>query len=156
MTQTIIRKSLYESDYLLWIQETVAKLKAKDFDNVDLENLIEEIEDLGRSQRKELESRLKTLLEHILKRVYVNMPNCFNGWENTIREQRSQIEVLLNHYPSLKSYWDEHFNAAWIIALKYARKEYKHQGFNFPDKWQFNNDIDSTLNIDFWEIGRPK
>jgi hypothetical protein len=49
MTQTVARKSLYESDYLLWVQETIAKLKARDFDRVDFENLIEEIEDLGRS-----------------------------------------------------------------------------------------------------------
>ena len=58
MTQTIARKSLYESDYLLWTQETIAKLKAKDFDHVDFESLIEEIEDLGRSYRDELESPL--------------------------------------------------------------------------------------------------
>jgi hypothetical protein len=151
MTQVVARKSLYESDYLLWVQETIAKLKARDFDHVDFENLIEEIEDLGRSQRKELESCLKTLIEHLLKRMYVNMPMCFNGWENTIREQRSQIEVLLNNYPSLKSYWDEHLSAAWFIALKYVRKEYKPQGFDFPDTWQFNSDVDSMLNIDFWE-----
>ena len=120
MTQATARQSLYESDYLLWIQETIAKLKNRDFENLDFENLIEEIEDLGRSQRKELESRLKTLIEHFLKRIYVNMPDCFNGWENTIREQRSQIEVLLNNYPSLKSYWNEHLNSAWMIALKYC------------------------------------
>ncbi|MBD2186908.1 DUF29 domain-containing protein [Pseudanabaena mucicola] len=150
MTQTIAKQSLYESDYLLWIQETIANLKSKNFECLDIDNLIEEIEDLGRSQRKELESRLKTLLEHLLKRIYVNMPDCFNGWENTIREQRSQIEVLLNNYPSLKSYWDEHLSSAWRIALKYARKEYQSHGFNFPDTWQFENDIDSILNIDFW------
>ena len=78
--------------------------------------LIEEIEDLGRSQRKELEIRLATLLAHLLQRMYVNMPDCFNGWENTIRGQRLQIEVLLNNYPSLKSYWDGHFSDAWRFA----------------------------------------
>jgi hypothetical protein len=151
MIQIVAKKSLYESDYLRWTQEIVAKLRTRDFEHLDIENLIEEIEDLGRSQRKELESRLKILLEHFLKRIYVSMPNCFKGWENTIREQRSQIEVLLNNYPSLNSYWDEHFNAAWIIALKYARQEYKPQGFDFPDVWQFRRDLDSILNINFWE-----
>jgi hypothetical protein len=66
MTQTIARKSLYESDYLLWTQETIAKLRAKDFDRVDFDSLIEEIEDLGRSYRDELESRLVVLISHIL------------------------------------------------------------------------------------------
>jgi len=151
MTQTIGRKSLYESDYLLWIQETTAKLKNRDFESLDLENLIEEIEDLGRSQRKELESRLATLLAHLLKRMYVNMPDCFNGWENTIREQRLQIEVLLNNYPSLKSYWDGHFCDAWQFALKHNRKEYQPKGFIFPNEWELGRDINSILNIDFWE-----
>ena len=151
MAQTIARKSLYESDYLLWIQETIAKLENRDFENLDLENLIEEIEDLGRSQRKELESRLATLLAHLLKRMYVNMPDCFNGWENTIREQRLQIEVLLNNYPSLKSYWDGHFSDAWRFALKHTRKEYQSKGFTFPNEWELGRDINSILNIDFWE-----
>lgn len=53
MTQTITQKSLYESDFLLWTQETVAKIRAKDFDHVDFENLIEEIEALGRSEKQE-------------------------------------------------------------------------------------------------------
>jgi hypothetical protein len=57
MTQTITQKSLYESDFLLWTQETIAKIRAKDFDHVDFENLIEEIESLGRSEKQELESR---------------------------------------------------------------------------------------------------
>jgi hypothetical protein len=151
MTQTIQKKSLYESDFLLWTQETVAKLKARDFENVDIENLIEEIEDLGRSQRKELESRLATLLAHLLKRIYVNMPDCFNGWQNTITEQRLQIEVLLNNYPSLKSYWDGHFSDAWLLALKHTRKEYQPKGFTFPDVWQLGQDIDTMLNVDFWD-----
>jgi hypothetical protein len=151
MTQIDDKKSLYESDYLLWTEEIIAKLRTKDFEHLDIENLIEEIEDSGRSQRKELESRLKTLLEHFLKRIYVNMPDCYNGWQNTIREQRSQIEVLLNNYPSLNNYWDEHFNAAWIIALKYVCQEYKLQSFDFPEAWQFERDLDSILNINFWE-----
>ncbi len=52
MTQAITRKSLYETDFLLWTEETIAKLKARDFDHVDLENLIEEIESLGKSDKK--------------------------------------------------------------------------------------------------------
>ena len=62
MTQAITRKSLYETDFLLWTEETIAKLKARDFDHVDLENLIEEIESLGKSDKKEIKSRLTTLL----------------------------------------------------------------------------------------------
>jgi fumarate hydratase class II len=111
MTQTISKPTtLYELDYLLWTEETVAKLRARDFDQVDLENLIEEIEDLGRSQKRELKQRLKTLLEHLLKRIYVDMPQEFNGWERTIREQRQQIKLELMDSPSLKSVWGKSFD----------------------------------------------
>lgn len=149
MTQTIT-KTLYERDFSLWLEDIVAKLKARDFTNLDIDNLIEEIEDLGRSHRKELESRLATLLAHLLKRMYVNLPDCFNGWQNTITEQRLQIEVLLNHYPSLKSYWDSCFSDAWLLALKYTRRDYQPKGFTFPDTWQFSRDVEGILNEEFW------
>ena len=79
MTQIANQLSLYERDILLWAEETVYKLKARDFDGLELENLIEEIESLGISQKKELLSRLTTLLEHLLKRLYVNLPDDRNG-----------------------------------------------------------------------------
>jgi len=143
--------ALYERDFYAWTQEAVAKLRDRDFDNLDLENVIEEIESLGRSEKKELQSRLKTLLEHLTKRLYINLPSCFGGWENTIRTQRSDLELLLIASPSLKSAWGESFDIAWRLVLKDVRGEYAKKGFTFPDTWQFSRDIDSMLNIDFWE-----
>ena len=66
--------SLYEQDILLWVEDTVNKLKNRDFKNLDIDNLIEEVESLGISQKKELISRLMVLLEHLLKRFYVDLP----------------------------------------------------------------------------------
>lgn len=149
MTQTITT-TLYNVDYLLWTEETIAKLRARDFDRVDLENLIEEIEDLGRSQKRELKQRLKTLLEHLLKRLYVDMPQEFNGWERTIREQRQQIKLELMDSPSLKSIWEKSFDLAWQFALETVCDDYPQ--FAFPDTWQFKRHIDAILNIKFWEI----
>jgi hypothetical protein len=146
MTQTITQKSLYESDFLLWTQETVAKIRAKDFDHIDFENLIEEIEALGRSEKQELE----TLLAHLLKRIYVDMPDCFNGWENTIREQRRRIILRLKNTPSLKACWDDSLNDAWFLALGTVKDEYSKKGYQFPDIWQFGQDIETMLNVDFW------
>jgi hypothetical protein len=151
MTQAILSKSLYESDFLLWTQDTVAKLKAKEFDHVDLENLIEEIESLGRSEKKEIKSRLTTLLEHLIKRIYVDIPQEFNGWERTIRNQRTEIEFSLDDSPSLKALWNDTFDIAFRAALRDVRKEYSKQGYQFPDIWQFGRDIDTMLNVDFWE-----
>ena len=151
MTQAIARKSLYESDFLLWTQDTVAKLKARDFDHVDLENLLEEIESLGRSEKKEIKSRLTTLIEHLLKRLYIDMPQEFNGWERTIRHQRTEIEFALDDSPSLKALWSNTFDIAFRAALRDVKKEYTKQGYQFPDTWQFGRDIDTMLNTDFWE-----
>lgn len=78
MTQSSV-KTLYRTDFALWIGQTLNSLKSQDYSNVDWENLIEEIEALGRRDRRELESRLTTLFEHALKRNYINLPECYGG-----------------------------------------------------------------------------
>ncbi len=149
MTQSISHQSLYESDFLLWTQDTIAKLKKRDFDHVDLENLLEEIEALGNSYRDELANRLETLIEHCLKRLYVDLPQEFNGWERTIREQRRRIKRRLQKTPSLKTLWDQFILEAFEFALETVRDDYPQ--YQFPDRWQYDLDIDTILNINFWE-----
>ena len=141
--------SLYEQDILLWVEDTVNKLKNHDFKNLDIDNLIEEVESLGISQKKELISRLMVLLEHLLKRLYVDLPYDYNGWERTIRNQRSEIDLLITQIPSLKSRWDDSFFIAWGIALKTVRKEYRQ--VSFPDRWPHSQSVETILNEDFWE-----
>lgn len=148
MSQIKNSNSLYERDILLWSEDTVAKLKARDFDHLDITNLIEEVEALGISQKKELISRLIVLLEHLLKRLYVNLSNDYNGWERTIRSQRGELEVLLDSVPSLSNRWESSFDKAWQIALKNVRKEY-HQ-ISFPNQWAYDRSIEQILNCDFW------
>ncbi len=141
--------SLYDRDILLWVEDTVAKLKSHDFEQLDLENLIEEVEALGISQRRELRNRLTTLLEHLLKRLYVNLSNDYNGWERTIREQRRQIHFLLKDSPSLKSIWAETFTQAWELAISDICEEYPQT--KFPDRWQFSSDLEPMLKDKFWQ-----
>ena len=141
--------SLYDRDILLWVEDTVAKLKSHDFEQLDLDNLIEEVESLGISQKKELLNRLVVLIEHFLKRLYVNLPNDYNGWERTIREQRKRLQVLLIKVPSLVRLWDEDFKDAWKIALLTVREEYPQ--VSFPDRWQFSSDLEPMLNDRFWQ-----
>jgi hypothetical protein len=142
-------RSLYEQDILLWVEETVSKLKAKDFETLDLDNLIEEVESLGISQKKELINRLIVLLEHLLKRLYVDLPYDYNGWERTIRTQRNNLQVLIKQVPSLKNRWESSFIDAWEIALKTVREEYSQ--INFPDRWPFSQELEAMLNDRFWE-----
>ncbi len=140
--------SLYEEDILLWTEKTVAQLKARDFDNLDLDNLIEEVEALGISQKRELLSRLIVLLEHLLKRLYVDLPQDYNGWERTIRTQRTELDVLITQVPSLKSLWNKSFQDAWRRALINVGAEYR--SVDFPDSWPFSSDWQTILKCDFW------
>ncbi|MFZ4667457.1 MAG: DUF29 domain-containing protein [Prochlorotrichaceae cyanobacterium] len=146
--------SLYEQDFLLWSEDTAAKLKARDFDQLDLENLIEEVETLGRSDRKELVNRLIVIFEHLLKRLYVQLPDDYNGWERTIRTQRACLKVLLKQSPSLKSQWIESVEDAWLSALDIVSKEYRK--IQFPDQWPYDRSVEFLLNEDFWEEDRSK
>jgi len=152
MTQAIVPKNdladLYDRDLNLWVEDTIAKLKAGDFQNLDVENLIEEIEGVTNSDKQQIENRLQRLIEHILKRCYVSMPDCYRGWQVTIVNQRQKLTRLLRQSPSLKRHFSESFDEAFDNALKIVRIEYD---VKFPDSWQFDHDIDSMLNVDFWE-----
>ncbi|MGM3306527.1 DUF29 domain-containing protein [Anabaena sp. WFMT] len=148
MTQQIAL-SLYEQDYILWIEDIVNKLRNRDIEGLDFENLIEEIEDLGRSDKRELESRLRELLEHILKRKYVNMPDCYRGWVESIVKQRIGIEDLFADSPSLKPFFSQVFDKAYTNALKIVRKSYPQ--CEFPETWPFSRDLEAMLNVDFWD-----
>jgi len=140
---------LYEQDFVAWCEDTANKLKKRDLDHLDFENLIEEIESLGRSDRRELKNRLTVLFAHVLKRIYVNIPENFNGWELTIIEQRRQIQDLLEDSPSLKSYLAEIFAKVYANALNDVRFEYKQT--EFPQTWQFEIETDLLLSQKYWE-----
>ncbi len=147
----IIQKpdTLYEHDFVAWCEDTVAKLRTRDIDNLDFDNLTEEIESLGRSDRRELKNRLTLLLAHILKRMYVNSSENFNGWELTIIEQRRQIKALLQDSPSLKPYLVQIFAGVYDDALEDVRFEYKQT--EFPNSWQFDIETDVLLSKKYWE-----
>ena len=149
MIETQIAISLYEQDYLLWIEDTVHKLQTRDIKGLDFDNLIEEIESLGRSQKHELENRLGELFEHILKRTYVNMPDCYRSWVESIDKQRVSIKRLLKQAPSLKPYFSQVFDEVYKDTLKIVRRGYPQ--CEFPDTWPFSCDVDAMLNVDFWE-----
>jgi Domain of unknown function DUF29 len=138
----------YDTDYNLWLEETIAQIQCGDLANVNVEHLIEELEGLAGRDRRELESRLQVLLEHILKRVYINSASDNRGWEITIRTQRQELSRLLKQSPSLKHYFDQEFDAVYRDALNTVREDYP--STNFPDAWQFSSDIDAMLEENFW------
>lgn len=117
MSQFVVQSKLYERDFCLWVADTVAKLKARNFDGLDLDHLIQEIESLAGRDRRELESRLDVILNHLLKRCYIPTPENYRGWELTIREQRKQLQRLLKQSPSLRNYLSEIFEETWKVTL---------------------------------------
>jgi hypothetical protein len=107
---------LYDVDYQLWLDRTLAQLRSRDFNSIDLENLIEEIEDLGKSDKRAISSYLMRLCEHLLKIAYWDgeRENCFRGWDVEVANFRWQIQAVLKDSPSLKNYLNDDF------ALEYS------------------------------------
>lgn len=93
--------SLYAADFHAWLGEQARALRARDIAHLDLENLAEEIESLGGSQRRELSSRLRVLLMHLLK-WQVQDEHRSRSWRSTIWTQRVEIASLLEQSPSLR------------------------------------------------------
>ena len=111
---------LYDQDLHLWLVKTADLLKKKRFEELDLENLIEEIESMGKRERRELANRLTTIIEHLLKLTYwteVKEENA-RGWRVTIVEQRRQIIRLLADSPSLKTWLEEIFLECYEAARR--------------------------------------
>jgi hypothetical protein len=96
---------LYDRDYYAWIQKQVRALREHRVDEVDWSNIAEEIEDLGKSEKRSVESRIGRVIEHLLKLAYAPAQiKALNrrGWELSIREARRQIRRRLSESPSLR------------------------------------------------------
>lgn len=103
MSETV---DLYEEDFLLWTQEQAKLLRNAAQHGVNLpfdwENVAEEIESLGRSDRRELRSRIATIIEHLLKLEHSPVTEPREGWLDTVERSRQEAENLLKESPSLR------------------------------------------------------
>jgi hypothetical protein len=113
---------LYDTDFYAWTQKQAALLKQNHWAELDLPNLIEEIESLGRQEQRELRNRLSLVLGHLLKWQY-QPTNRSNSWQATLREQRTQVRLLLEENPSLKPYLTEVMLVAYQLAQDLAVRE---------------------------------
>jgi hypothetical protein len=101
MAKALDQRSLYDQDYVAWLDEQVQHLRAGRFAALDLEHVVEELESLMSSERRELENRLEVLIQHLLK--WDHQPDQrSNRWRATVQEQRTRIRRLLRFSPSLK------------------------------------------------------
>jgi Domain of unknown function DUF29 len=128
---TSIRTTLYESDFYRWTQEQALLLKQGKWQEMDVENIIEEIVSLGKQQQQELENRLGILLAHLLKWQF-QPSHRSKSWRSIMREQRRQIQRLLQHNPSLKPYLPEAVYYGYENALDLAVRETSLDYHDFP------------------------
>lgn len=114
--------TLYEQDFYAWTQRQAELLRTGQLGELDLENLIEEIESLGRHERQELRNRLGMLLGHLLKWHY-QPESRSKSWVYTIREQRQEIQRHLTENPSLKPYLREAIAVGYEKGLNLVGQE---------------------------------
>lgn len=107
--------TLYETDYLLWIDATLQQLQTRNFEQLDLDNLIEEISDLGSHHKHAVSSYLMRICEHLLKLIYweVEREHCYRGWLVEITNFRMSLQKYLKESPSLRRYLVNEFEDAY-------------------------------------------
>ncbi len=114
----------YEEDVVAWASEQARMLRARRLDLLDVDRIAEEIEDVGKSEQRELANRLSLLLAHLLKWAY-QQERRGNSWRRTIKEQRRAVRARLARTPSLKAmlndenWWEE----IWADAVSKAIEE---------------------------------
>ena len=124
----------YEKDIIAWANEQASFIRAGRFDLLDIEHLAEEIEDVGKSEQRELENRMAVLLAHLLKWQF-QPTHRGASWQKTIKVQRTQVNRRIQKTPSLKhtlqdaEWWDD----AWGDATTQASKETGIDVLKFPE-----------------------
>jgi len=137
----------YDQDLYTWSLQQAALLRERKFDQLDLEHIIEEIEDMSKSEKRALQSFLETLLMHLLKWQY---QPAYQGrsWKFTIIEQRQRIVGHLKENPGLKSKLPAVIESAYRYAVSGAVRETGLAPEVFPEicPWVFEQFMDN----DFW------
>jgi len=129
-------QNLYDTDYNLWVLETVKKLENRDLDSLDWENLIEEVLDLSKRDKRKLESLLIKLIEHLLILQYWQSEKERNKghWEREILNFQQQIIRELEDSPSLNNHLNSKFLDCYQKGRKLASKHSQLPLNTFPEK----------------------
>lgn len=124
MESYIVKEVLYHKDFLKWTKKQVDLLKKGRLEELDIVNLREEIESLGKSDKRALRSQLTRLLMHLLKIKYQpEKQNNSNSWKNSTIEAKREIKYLIEDSPSLKNELKKLFNGSYEDARQDASKE---------------------------------
>jgi hypothetical protein len=136
----------YKEDFYAWLLKNAALLQAKNFVEIDNENVAEELVGMAKSEKRQLVNRFAVLLAHLLKWQFQSSRRS-KSWERTIKEQRKRIQLLLEESPSLKHELSEKISDAYEIAILTAANETGLDESQFPDgcEYRFEDILDSTF-----------
>ncbi len=137
---------LYELDFAAWAERNAELLRAGRFSEVDLENVAEEIEDLAKSERRALRSRLGRLIQHLLK-WQLQPEKRSTSWQRTIAQQRQAISLLLQESPSLKPGFAEQAGQAYADGARLAAIEMRREVKDLPASCPYT--MAQLLDLDF-------
>ena len=136
----------YDVDFFAWTQRTAALLRSRRFDELDVGHLAEEVEDMGKRERRELGSRIVVLVAHLLK--FAHQPDRRSpSWRATIATQRAEIEDLLQDNPSLHPEVARMATRRWAVAVKEAAAETRRAVDSFPPScpWSAEQILDGAF-----------
>jgi hypothetical protein len=153
-----MNNQLYERDFNVWRETIIKKIKQQDFNDIDWEHLLLELEDMGKSEKRSFVSNLTILIAHLLKlTVQADAPEMMKGsWYSSVTEHRFRVKKDLEENPSFKNYLHEVIFIAYADARKLAIKESKNAklGVRKPEETEYPLDfpftIEQLLDEDFY------
>ncbi len=141
------RNTLYDQDFYAWSSQQALLLRTGNLDQIDVENIAEEIESMGRSEKRELVSRLTILLLHMLKWQFQSLLRG-PSWRATIRIQRRDLLAHIQDNPSLKSVMAEAITQAYGNAVIEAEAETGLAESTFPQTCPWS--MEQIMQADYW------
>jgi hypothetical protein len=137
----------YDRDFYAWILHNVTLLRAGKLSEIDIEHVAEELESMGKSERRELLNRLALLISHLLKWEF-QPERRSNSWKATINHQRLRLKKLLNESPSLKYELSDKISEAYENAIFLAAEETHLPKEDFPQSSNYT--FEQLLNDEFF------
>jgi hypothetical protein len=135
----------YDEDFYAWILEQAQLLKARQFEALDLDNLVDEVESLARQERHLVQHRLAQLLTHLVA-WWGNIPERCRRWQSTIAVQRYELQDILHDSPSLAAVVPEELAEAWAWVRQRSAETWPYAAFPQDCPWTPSQLLDD----DFW------
>jgi uncharacterized protein DUF29 len=146
--------ALYDQDFYAWTQEQAALLEGRQFDALDIPNLVEEITSLGKSEQREIYNRLRRLLTHLLKlhtaahALPQDLERAGRGWRTTVKVQRLEVQKVLRENPSLTPTVPSELADAYTVARIEAAGDLALDEAVLPPTCPWTPE--QVLDADFW------